>query len=1785
MRKRILSLALTFIMLLSLVPAAAFADAGAQPAAGAGAADDAAPAPVAEPAASAEPAPAETPAATAEPAPSAAPEEAGEPDAAEEPSPSAEPEDGAEEEDAAEDEEDAAEEAVEPAPLAARITAGAFDASLLNGIPANADPGTGTTKWGSYGGMLVSGNQGKSYTSSTLTLTFTADVQVSFEYRVSTEARYDVFSITHNGSAIVSGASGKGSWTGMQVTCAAGDTLAFKYTKDSSGDSNDDTVYLRNFSAGEPVVVTFHANNGTDETVTQNFFGASALKLNAFEKDHGVFVGWAASAGGEILYTDGQTIDKPEEALELYAVWAPACVVTFSDAGLSVNVKTGSALGAENVPSAARTGYNFAGWYSGGAAFDPSAPINSDITCSAQWSPISYTVRFNSNNGIGSMQDMPLSYDQSAKLPACGYARAGYSFKGWSTSSGASTADYTDGQTVSNLTAKDGAIVDLYAVWAGNKLTLTVDLNYDTDGRTSTRTCIVGQNYNYAYDEASDSVNFSALPDPDREGYMFTGWFDAPDGGNEITTKYKFPDDSPMTIYAHWIKSVTITFSADASGYPRSKKIPAGTSYGVLPTLRQSGKAFDGWYTEPDGGTAVTKDTVFNADTTLYARFRNYQYIIKFDANGGTGTMEDVHADFNADITLPKNGFTRDGYVFKCWSTSKYSSYTTYNDGAVINREYDDWDSSDGETYRLYAMWTETTFGLAFRTIEAKLPSGNIVRSTGSLSLPTSGSGYTVSYKSGSSSITDDMEVVKLPDNGTYDVRITATVTDLADGSTQSRDYVLTLYSTEAVEIEETLTKAAKSLSGTFTPVYGTDTNACAAVEKILAGKGYTGIKVSVKEPASNQYSSIAADGTISYYFNPSMTGRGGYFYTTFILSYKGTRVEKEWYTNLTWDIAKAKAKLEDAAGRLAVPTEPVSELKLLHYPLKDGVAFENADFSSSGDFETWATVTWSSADTKTLKIGSAPYYPYYSPYAVTLKPDRFDKTVTVTASLVCNNVSGLTVSKVFNIIVKGSETDPDELLRHELEQKLEAGLKDPGLTDFVTGEPLDTGNVINDIQFPTTRDFGVDGKYQPVTITSSNTSVIADPDVNNAARVFVYRPLPGEDPVDVTLTVAITDLESGVRVSKDITVTVQPLDSDEIYKEIALMQLVKEHYFDGIKNANTDPGNITTDLHPFQEAYLDDAGNLVWVYNYAEMKDHGIVPAELDGWYASEQWRLFKSSNAAVISHENLLVTRDKEHKRVTISSCLSSETYGKYAELYPDNQLFKLLYRQPVSVELTVTGTDPSSDKPDDKYLTVGFTLSDNGSVWFSTKYDKLNEGVTVYDVFSTALAEHGYSAVGGSFVTGIVRPDGGMLSQKDRGEYSGWMYAVNGAIPNIVMTQYYLKNGDNIVFFYTDDYTKLTGMSTSYTPDDVIKLIDAIGTVTKDSADKITAARKAYDSLSQADKGKVSNRNTLFEAERAYAAIIKNNQKKLDIYTITGDYIEKDDDEKLAAFGSEWLVLGLARSGRDVPGEYYKAIEKYVDEHIDDSGRLDVKRSSDNSRLILALTATGRDVTDVAGHDLLTALGDLDYIEKQSLSGVIYALLALDSGDYEIPVVERAAIPATREALIQYLLDAQLEDGGWAFSGDEAEPDMTAMAVQALAGYYEAKPAGKLGKDVKEAVDKAVDVLSGMQTTTGGYESYGDLNSESASQVIVALTALGIDPDTDSRFIKNGVSVVDSLCSFYVDGGGFRHVMDGERDDIATAQGYYALTAYYRLMDEKTALYDMTDLLQQSENAIAA
>ena len=373
-----------------------------------------------------------------------------------------------------------------------------------------------------------------------------------------------------------------------------------------------------------------------------------------------------------------------------------------------------------------------------------------------------------------------------------------------------------------------------------------------------------------------------------------------------------------------------------------------------------------------------------------------------------------------------------------------------------------------------------------------------------------------------------------------------------------------------------------------------------------------------------------------------------------------------------------------------------------------------------------------------------------------------------------------------------------------------------------------------------------------------------------------------------------------------------------------------------------------------------------------------------------------------------------------------------------------------------------------------------------------------------------------------------------------------------------------------FYKMEISDLTITVLKGDIENAADLIDAIGDVTLDSAAAIDAAKSAYDALSDEDKELVG----ADRAETLENAVAKLNQLRhesqmaqLDtIYKTTGDYISGLGTPGVGSIGGEWMTIGLARSGRDVPSDYYDAVVDYVKANIDENGRLDYARSTENSRIILALTAIGKDVTDVGGYNLLGGLDSMEFIENQGINGPIWALIALDSHDYP------TSGDVTREKLVQTILDAALENGGWALTGTTADPDMTAMAMQALAPYYDTD------ENVRAAVDKALDVLSAAQLPTGGFASWGSENSEACAQVIVALTALGIDPATDSRFVKNGMTVLDALASFYVDGGGFRHTASGELDGMATEQGYYALAAYYRFVNGQTSLYDMSDVTIQ-------
>ncbi len=306
-------------------------------------------------------------------------------------------------------------------------------------------------------------------------------------------------------------------------------------------------------------------------------------------------------------------------------------------------------------------------------------------------------------------------------------------------------------------------------------------------------------------------------------------------------------------------------------------------------------------------------------------------------------------------------------------------------------------------------------------------------------------------------------------------------------------------------------------------------------------------------------------------------------------------------------------------------------------------------------------------------------------------------------------------------------------------------------------------------------------------------------------------------------------------------------------------------------------------------------------------------------------------------------------------------------------------------------------------------------------------------------------------------------------------------------------------------------------------------------------------------------------------------------------TAAYMYKTvSNPQVGSIGGEWAVLGLARSGYYVPEEYYEKYYATVEAYVKSlDGKLHDKKYTEYSRVIVALSSIGKDARDVGGYDLTRALGDYDKTIWQGMNGPIWALIALDSGSYPMPQNPEAKTQATREMYIQRILECQLSDGGWslfggtaaATSGDRvSDPDITGMALQALAKYQD-KP------EVKKATEEALECMSKKQSAQGGFSSWGTSNSESCVQMIVAICELGVPLD-DSRFVKNGNTMLDNLMTFYLKGKGFLHTANGNgSNQMASEQAFYGLVAAQRAHQEKNSLYRMNDSLKIKGMAEAA
>lgn len=292
-------------------------------------------------------------------------------------------------------------------------------------------------------------------------------------------------------------------------------------------------------------------------------------------------------------------------------------------------------------------------------------------------------------------------------------------------------------------------------------------------------------------------------------------------------------------------------------------------------------------------------------------------------------------------------------------------------------------------------------------------------------------------------------------------------------------------------------------------------------------------------------------------------------------------------------------------------------------------------------------------------------------------------------------------------------------------------------------------------------------------------------------------------------------------------------------------------------------------------------------------------------------------------------------------------------------------------------------------------------------------------------------------------------------------------------------------------------------------------------------------------------------------------KSMDERRAIYAGAGRYLSDMNPNISYGDSKEGYLLGLGRAGYPVEASlysgYYDSVKNYLASH---NNRFE--SVSECAKVVIALNAIGYDPTNINGVDITQQLNETS--DPDSVWEYAYALIALDSKQYN---------SSARDAYLNKLLTAQLDSGAWGWNETAADIDTTGMVLAALAPYYNSN------SSVKVAIDKSLNYLSASQMPDGAFSSGMNENANSTAMVVLALSELGIDAGTDLRFIKNGISVVDALCSFAVEGGGFGWIDNVEVNDYATYQAYYALCSYFRHINGMNRLFDMTP----EKNIVAA
>lgn len=1020
------------------------------------------------------------------------------------------------------------------------------------------------------------------------------------------------------------------------------------------------------------------------------------------------------------------------------------------------------------------------------------------------------------------------------------------------------------------------------------------------------------------------------------------------------------------------------------------------------------------------------------------------------------------------------------------------------------------------------------------------------VTSAGKLELASTGAkGSIITWKSSKPAIIADDGTVTLPTNNDVTVILTATITK--NGVSDMKEFTLTVRTAASAD-KAALEAIIAKLGTRFRVAYKTgevnvlDTVRAKLADAITAsGASLTADQITVtladKGKTSLGAGTLIDDsGKVTYYYeDPSQssigTGDARVNGVTFTLSTANevSVTTGSCMVSIPWDRTKVTTAMTAAAETLTFDTikgeneTSTAVTKTLTLPVR---------LDTCG----WSTISWTSSSVVVTVEDKGPL----TPTEGTIHPNEEATAAKLTATFTFNkNIDDynkdveapITVTRTIDVTVPGAASDYMQTI-----QKICAEYTLARLTDSVTKEPIDPANVTNDIQLLRSGDFttvsfhtGSDGYAMTVTATAPDGTATTYAAVNGY-RLKICRLAETAGQVKLTLTVTKKngkDLDTRYTQTKELgIITVTPLKPSELAAELALLEKAKANFFAGINDdQNISADAVTKNLHAFHEARLDADGKLIWVYTSDETLGTGIVPTDLPGYdsMGTQPWRLFRSSNSAVIADENLLVTpHATDDKTVTITANLKSARFGGYYETCKNNSSYadvldtlKKLAGEEVSVTVTVVSTaNQVAAKAAGEKIDALFPVTKDSA-------DAINEASGAYKSLTDAAKK--------------LLPDAEEKLAKAEADYKK-------AVADAAQDQ-----ADRDAAAAVD------------------AKIEAIGTVTLEKEGLITAARSAYEGLSDATKEHVTKLGVL-EAAEARLNELKNAQGYQTQLQSVLAYIRSSVTPKAnQSTNGDWAVMALARAGlsSDADRRWYAGYADELAKLLAANGG-SFETTNENARLVLALTALGQNAKayTVGGetYDLVTPLtaktGSAYKATVPGTTSAAFAIIAIDSAPYT--VADTAAVPA----MIQYLLSMQNPSGAWKINNDNPADnvDATAMVLTALAPH-------KSETGVQDAIDKALTYLEGL---TG----YG--NACTDAQLVTAYSALGIDC-TDARYARGGKNPLTSLLSYQTASGGFSLDSTASNARVSprpTEQAAYALVAYDRFKRGVKSLYDMSD-----------